>query len=96
MDEIEKNIIATVASGVVLAVLGVWLVFSPGGRSFWQNLGTFVVKERGPLDSETWVEKVEGIRTLFILAALALVLALAALIFLVRPAVDPSLLLAEP
>jgi len=76
MDNITQGIAATVGSGVILAVLGwLWLTFIPGGKSFWEKLGTFVVGERGPLAPTTWVQKVDGIRPIFILTILALVLA---------------------
>ena len=81
MDGIGKDIVTSVGSGVLLAALGwLWITVSPLGKAFWDNLGTFKVEERGPLAPTTWVQKVEGVRALFVVAALALVVGLAALI----------------
>jgi hypothetical protein len=73
--DILAPIIAAVFASVVLAVLGWgWLKLAPRGQRFWDTLGTF----QGPA-TRTASFKVEGIRTLFIVAALGLVVALAAL-----------------
>jgi hypothetical protein len=57
-------------------VLGwLWLKLAPGGQRFWNTLGTF----QGPA-TRTASFKVEGIKTLFTVAALALVLALGAIL----------------
>ncbi len=79
-----KDIFAPIVVAVVLAALGSgWLKLAPKGQKYWDTLGTF----RGPVvrpDSY----KVEGIRTLFVVAALGLVTALAALsagLFASRP-----------
>jgi hypothetical protein len=81
MSEILKGIAISVGSAVLLSAL-TWmgLRFSERGQLFWKNLGTFDLTERKPLDPATRTLKVQGVRTLFILAVLALALALGGLI----------------
>jgi hypothetical protein len=76
---IVEGVAVSVISTVILAAAASWwLMGTSHGRSFWANLGT------SGLPPST---RVRGIRTIFITAALALVLALAALIIFVERAV---------
>ena len=92
MDGIANSVIASVATTVVLAALGwLWLHFTEAGQSLWKNLGTFEWAEPHPatalVGSGKQIFHIHGIRTVAIVAAIALILALGALTaFFLRPA----------
>jgi hypothetical protein len=73
-DDLSTQIVAAVVAAAILGAVGWgWLKLASLKR-FWDTLGTF----QGPA-TRTASFKVEGIRTLFLVAALGLVAALAAL-----------------
>lgn len=73
MDGVANQIITSVGSGVVLAVLGwLWLVFSNRGQSAWTTLG-----------------ETKGLQSIAVIAVIALVLGLGALIALVVKTLAP-------
>jgi hypothetical protein len=86
--DIFAPFIAAVCAGVVLAALASgWLKLAPKGKKYWDTLGTF----QGPATRSASF-KVEGIRPLFVVAALGLIIAVAALsaaLFASRPKEGP-------
>lgn len=79
-DDIAHEVIKTVFSSAILAVLGfLWVVFSKRGQAFWKSLGTVDVTPQ-QLESPPYIRSIKGGRTFFVLALVGLLLAIGSLI----------------
>jgi len=77
--EVLTIVVATVVSAVLVGGGGaLWVAFSKRGKAFWAKLGTVDYEEPGVLEPHTTtrVIKLQGVRTVFFVAVVALATAL--------------------